>query len=237
MSRSETPPRRASARAAPTTATSACSRRRCERVTEPAVRLVNLGVSGATVALAVRDQLPKLAQLDPDIVTVSIGGNDIASFEPVRFERELATLLDALPSHAIVADLPSFHFLPGGAEGEGRRTRSSGASPPSAASRSRPCTLAPAVRASGASARSSRATCSTRTIAATESGRRRSNRRYSPGWPSSIGSSQVTYRLNASMISSVAIPSSAVAIECRAPSLWRDTWLPNSRHWATNGAP
>ena len=79
---------------------------------EPAVRLVNLGVSGATVALAIRDQLPKLAQLDPDIVTVSIGGNDIATFDPERFERELATLFDALPAHAIVADLPSFHFLP-----------------------------------------------------------------------------------------------------------------------------
>jgi lysophospholipase L1-like esterase len=80
--------------------------------TDRAVRVVNLGVSGATVALAVRDQLPKFAKLEPDIVTVSIGGNDIASFDPTRFERELATLLDALPPHAIVADLPSFHFLP-----------------------------------------------------------------------------------------------------------------------------
>jgi lysophospholipase L1-like esterase len=80
--------------------------------TDRAVRVVNLGVSGATVGLAVRDQLPRLAKLEADIVTVSIGGNDIASFDPARFERELTTLFDALPPHAIVADLPSFHFLP-----------------------------------------------------------------------------------------------------------------------------
>jgi lysophospholipase L1-like esterase len=80
--------------------------------TDRAVRVVNVGVSGSTVAMAVEAQLPRLAKLEPDIVTVSIGGNDIAGFEPRRFERDLATLLDALPPHAIVADLPSFHFLP-----------------------------------------------------------------------------------------------------------------------------
>jgi lysophospholipase L1-like esterase len=80
--------------------------------TDRAVRVVNLGVSGSTVAIAIEAQLPRLAKLDPDIVTVSIGGNDVANFEPRRFERDLATLLDALPPHAIVADLPSFHFLP-----------------------------------------------------------------------------------------------------------------------------
>ena len=80
--------------------------------TDRAVRVVNLGVSGSTVAMAVEAQVPRLAKLEPDIVTVSVGGNDIASFDPTRFERNLATLLDALPPHAIVADLPSFHFLP-----------------------------------------------------------------------------------------------------------------------------
>lgn len=79
---------------------------------EPAVRVVNLGVSGATVAVAIEAQLPKLAKLDPDIVTVCIGANDIATFDADRFERELAVVFDALPPHAIVADLPSFHFLP-----------------------------------------------------------------------------------------------------------------------------
>jgi lysophospholipase L1-like esterase len=77
------------------------------------VRLINLGVSGATVGLAVRDQLPKLHGLEPDILTVAIGANDIAAFDQVRFEAQLRELFAALPVHAIVADIPSFYFLPG----------------------------------------------------------------------------------------------------------------------------
>jgi acyl-CoA thioesterase-1 len=80
--------------------------------TDRQLHVVNLGVSGATVAMAVEAQLPRLRKFEPDLVTVSIGGNDIASFDAARFERHLSTLLAALPPHAIVADLPSFHFLP-----------------------------------------------------------------------------------------------------------------------------
>lgn len=79
---------------------------------ERQLRVVNLAVSGATVGLALEVQLPALAKLEPDIVTVCIGANDIASFDPARFERQYRELLDALPSHAIVADLPTFYFLP-----------------------------------------------------------------------------------------------------------------------------
>lgn len=74
------------------------------------VRVVNLSVSGATVALAVADQLPRFAGYEPDIVTVSIGANDIASFDPETFRAGIEKVLDALPSDAIVADLPYFFF-------------------------------------------------------------------------------------------------------------------------------
>lgn len=77
------------------------------------VRVINLAVSGATVGLALRDQLPRFRKLQPDIVTVSIGANDVASWDAARFEREYAQLVDALPDHAILADLPSFYVLPG----------------------------------------------------------------------------------------------------------------------------
>jgi acyl-CoA thioesterase-1 len=77
------------------------------------VRVVNLGVSGATVRIALDSELPRLAGLEPDLVTVSVGANDIASFDEERFERDIRELLDALPPHAIIADLPSFYFLPG----------------------------------------------------------------------------------------------------------------------------
>jgi len=75
-------------------------------------RVVNLGISGATVRMALDSELPALRKLQPDLVTVSIGANDIAAFDAERFARDIRTLFDALPPHAIVADLPSFHFLP-----------------------------------------------------------------------------------------------------------------------------
>lgn len=74
------------------------------------VRVLNLSVSGATVDLAVRDQLPRFLKLQPDIVTVAIGANDIAVWNPERFEAGIRTLFAALPPHALVADLPCFHL-------------------------------------------------------------------------------------------------------------------------------
>jgi len=78
----------------------------------PRWRVVNLGISGATVGMAIERELPALAGLQPDLVTVSIGANDIAGFDEERFARGIRELFDALPPHSIVADLPSFHFLP-----------------------------------------------------------------------------------------------------------------------------
>lgn len=80
--------------------------------TDSPLRVVNLGMSGATVAIAVEKQLPALAKLHPDIVTVSIGANDIPTFDPARFRRDLDQLFGALPESAVVADLPTFYFLP-----------------------------------------------------------------------------------------------------------------------------
>ncbi|TFC47265.1 SGNH/GDSL hydrolase family protein [Cryobacterium sp. TMT1-21] len=74
------------------------------------VRVVNLSVSGATVGLAVRDQLPKFVKLTPDIVTVAIGANDIALWDAVAFEAGIRTVFAALPPHALVASLPCFHL-------------------------------------------------------------------------------------------------------------------------------
>jgi len=76
------------------------------------LRVSNFAVSGGTLRIAIDAQLPKLAKTSPDILTVAIGANDMANFEAVRFETELRELFAALPSHAIVADLPSFYFLP-----------------------------------------------------------------------------------------------------------------------------
>lgn len=74
------------------------------------VRVVNLSVSGATVELAVRDQLPRFVKLTPDIVTVAIGANDIALWDAAVFEAGIRQIFAALPPHALVADLPCFHL-------------------------------------------------------------------------------------------------------------------------------
>jgi acyl-CoA thioesterase-1 len=83
---------------------------RIRSVTGRTVRVVNLSVSGATVALAVRDQLPRLRKLKPDVVTVAIGANDIAMWDAAVFEAGIREILAAVPEHALVADLPCFHF-------------------------------------------------------------------------------------------------------------------------------
>lgn len=74
------------------------------------VRVINLSVSGATVELAVRDQLPRFIKLKPDIVTVAIGANDIALWDAAVFASGIREVFSALPDHAIVSDLPCFHF-------------------------------------------------------------------------------------------------------------------------------
>ena len=79
-------------------------------VTGRTLRVINLSVSGATVELAVRDQLPRFVKLRPDIVTVAIGANDIALWDPGAFERGIREIFAALPPHALVADLPYFYF-------------------------------------------------------------------------------------------------------------------------------
>ena len=83
---------------------------RIRRSTGRTVRVINLSVSGATVGLAVRDQLPRFVTLDPDVVTVAIGANDIALWEAAAFETGIRKIFAALPGHAIVADLPCFHL-------------------------------------------------------------------------------------------------------------------------------
>lgn len=77
------------------------------------VHVTNLAVSGATSFLCARDQLPRAVNpltKHPDLVTVAIGANDIAAWDPVAYHRNLSRILDALPSHTIVGEVPCFHL-------------------------------------------------------------------------------------------------------------------------------
>ncbi len=80
------------------------------------VLVINLSVSGAKVADVTERQLPRLADLDPDLVpglvpdlvTVAIGGNDVIGYDRARFEADVARLVAGLPEGTFVADVPYF---------------------------------------------------------------------------------------------------------------------------------
>lgn len=79
------------------------------------ISVTNLAVSGAPSSLLVRDQLPRTLKpltRDPELVTVAIGANDIAEWDPVVFHRNLTAIFDALPDRTIVGEVPSFHLPP-----------------------------------------------------------------------------------------------------------------------------
>jgi acyl-CoA thioesterase-1 len=85
-----------------------------ERMLGARLQVINLSISGARLSDVISALLPRLAQLDTDaaMVTFAAGANNIAEFDPDRFRRELSTIFDALPSHALVAELPSFYVRP-----------------------------------------------------------------------------------------------------------------------------
>ena len=74
------------------------------------VRVVNLSISGARLREVITLQLAPLRRLSPDIVTVAVGANDMPTFEPDQFTRELAEVFDSLPAGSIVAEMPSFYL-------------------------------------------------------------------------------------------------------------------------------
>lgn len=76
--------------------------------TQRAVRVVNLGVCGATVRDLVRQQLPVLAELAPELVTVCIGANDAGHTSTTAFRADFARVCAALPAGSFVADVPDF---------------------------------------------------------------------------------------------------------------------------------
>lgn len=65
----------------------------------PQARLMNLGVNGATAPDVLGAQLARAVALGPDLVTLSIGPNDITSGRNAQqYERDLETILGTLAS-------------------------------------------------------------------------------------------------------------------------------------------
>jgi lysophospholipase L1-like esterase len=73
----------------------------------PGWRVVNLAISGGRVRDVIDRQLPALAQLAPDRVTVLIGSNDIMNPRyRTQLPAEHAELLQRLPTGAVVGNQP-----------------------------------------------------------------------------------------------------------------------------------
>lgn len=81
------------------------------------VALVNVSVSGGTAETVELAEIPQLRglgllgeRLRPDLVTLSIGGNDVMNpaISPEDFAARIGRILDALPVPALVSSIPSF---------------------------------------------------------------------------------------------------------------------------------
>ncbi len=87
------------------------------RATGREVALVNVSVSGGTAETVELAEIPQLrglgllgGRLRPDLVTLSIGGNDVMNpaIPPEDFAARIGRILDALPAPTLVSSIPSF---------------------------------------------------------------------------------------------------------------------------------
>lgn len=73
---------------------------------DPAWRLVNLSRSGARVRDVLKEQLPRLDELDGNAVSCAAGANDLVPTPQRRLERDLRALAAGLPARSLLANLP-----------------------------------------------------------------------------------------------------------------------------------
>lgn len=72
----------------------------------------NVSISGARTEEVIERQLSSLADVRPDVVTLSIGGNDVTQpdWDERGFERRMRSILAELPTGSIVSDVPTLGF-------------------------------------------------------------------------------------------------------------------------------
>lgn len=90
--------------------------KRIEQKTGKKVRVVNISVTGATIADYLNDQAPKLKDIDADYVTIDIGANDIRTYDESKFRTDFNKMLATLPDGAFVANMPLFNSRPSSTE-------------------------------------------------------------------------------------------------------------------------
>jgi len=84
--------------------------------------VANLGVNGYTTADLIRDELPALVELTPELVTLLIGVNDVVQGVPtVTYEANLVEILDVLQAplpvdRIVTVSIPDYTVTPAGAD-------------------------------------------------------------------------------------------------------------------------
>ena len=83
----------------------------------PGSKLTNLCVSGATTEELVRDQLERGSKMNPDLVTVGIGINDIGHGLTIEhfarnYEKILSTLREKTHAKIVVTNIPDISSAP-----------------------------------------------------------------------------------------------------------------------------
>lgn len=86
--------------------------KRLEQKTGKKVRIVNLSETGAKMSDYLETQAPKIAEIEPDYVTIEIGANDIPGFDESKYRAEFKSVLESLPKGAYVSNMPLFNSRP-----------------------------------------------------------------------------------------------------------------------------
>lgn len=81
--------------------------------TKKTVRVVNISKTGAKMSDYLREQAPRVKTIAPDVITIEIGANDIAKFNPNTYRAEFKKVLATLPDGSYVSNMPVFNSRPG----------------------------------------------------------------------------------------------------------------------------
>jgi len=80
------------------------------------VRIVNISKTGAKFDDYLKDQAPMIATLQPDVITIQIGANDIKLFNADEYRAKFKKVLETLPDGTFVSNMPLFNSRPGSTE-------------------------------------------------------------------------------------------------------------------------
>ncbi|MBC7943356.1 SGNH/GDSL hydrolase family protein [Candidatus Saccharibacteria bacterium] len=85
---------------------------RMQKYANKNVRIINLSKTGAKMGDYLSEQAPQIRYIKADLVTIEIGANDVAAFDPNKYRLDFKQVLASLPEGAYVANMPVFNSRP-----------------------------------------------------------------------------------------------------------------------------